>query len=422
MDRLSERKLLNAGLVRLTPHLIERYSKCLDSIGLEPVESERIDVDGIGVSPQVAAQRGNPYYLCNGLANPLAVIISPDQYNKPVFYPPYSWMRPLMRAVFDKYHKEIIDVTGTHAISCEVENGLSTFSNADDLFLLSELNVVLHIEELQAAAARQAALLEQFQEGNQCLGEDLCDSIIQSRHEHGDLRKRRIAMPPLAFSSFADFYTVAFGGAAVLRHVDGIDLLVLESEEEYSKMKNRKKLPGQSVLYLYDEDFKLFEKLNKADWVNVPVDHYRSDPRILEYKKELLLADALCDCERGIDWRAMTKSARKALLQKYEDRVPPIYFELERFAAGLRNGRLPSFSQELGYFLAEPSDKLPPQTQEVVWILLTRREPRNLLALYTVDKNAFLKRYNSWSDAKREWAAGYLAERYQHKHRLQHLQ
>lgn len=421
MDRLVERKLMNAGLVRLTPHLLERYNQCLVSMGQKPADGEHIDVDGVGVSPQVVAQRGEPHYLCNGLANPLALIVSPEQYNKPVYFPIYSWQRPLMRAFFDKYHREIIDVSGTHAISIDLENGLSTFENPDDLFLLNEVTAVPHIEELEVAFAAQAALIKTFSEDHNCLGEDLCDEIIASRHAHGDLRKRRIAMEPMTFDSFDSFYTVAFGGAAVLRHVDGTDLLILENEQEFAKVKSKKKMPG-TALYLYDEDYRAFERLFKAHWLTVPLEYYKENPKAVEYKKELLLADALCDCEETVDWRSLTKAARKALLQRHGEKVPAIYFELERFGAALHNGRTPNCSQELGFFLAEPSMALPPQTQEVLWTLLTRREPRNLLALYTVDKNAFFARYNQWSDAKREWASGYLAERYKHQHRLSQLQ
>ncbi len=417
MDRLIARDLLNAGLVRLTPHLAERYSRCLSSMGLEPAVEEHLEVDGVGMSPQVAAQRGNPHYLCNGLANPLALIVCPEQYNKPVFYPIYSWQRPLMRALFDKYHRSIIDITGTHAISIELENGLSTFESPEDLLLLTEVTAIPRTEELADAAVAQAALVADFSQGQQCLDEDLCDKIVTSRKTFGNLGKRQIVMEPMTFDSFADFYTVAFGGAAVLRHVDGIDLLILENKEEFDKVKGKRGLQGQAF-YLFDGEFRLFNKLSKARWVTVPIDLYRTDTRLLEFKKELLLADALCDCEETINWRGLTKSAHKALLQKHTESVPEIYFELERFAAALRNGKMPDFSMELAHFLAEPSDKLPPQTQEVVWTLLTRREPRNLLALYTVDKNAFLARYNQWSDAKQQWAADYLAARYQHKHRL----
>ena len=421
MQRLIQRHLLNDGLVRLTPHLIARYNECLASVGLAPTELKEIDVDGLGVSPQVAKERDDPHYLCNGLANPLALILTPEQFNKPCFYPIYSWQRSLMRALYDRYPKEIADVTGTHPIAVEIDSGLSTLEGPEDLLLLTTIQAIPHVEKIAEAASEQSGLLASFLEDLNCLREDVCDSLVINRKKYGDLRKRRIAMNPISFESYDDFYTINFGGAAVLRHVDGTDLLILENEDAFSKIKaDKRRLGSAQVYHLFDPGFALFDKLLKSKWIKIPIKQYREDPKLLEFKKELLLADALCDCEEctSTNWRALSGSARKALLQKHEDKVPAIYFELERFAAALKAGRVFNTTPELSHFLAQPCDTLHPDTQTVLWTLLTHREPRNLLALYTVDKNAFLERYEGWGDAKREWAADYLVERYRHQHRV----
>jgi hypothetical protein len=417
MEKLIKRELLNAGLVRLTPHLVERYNTCLGAMGLPPTTLSEIDVDGMGVSPQIAKERGNPHYLCNGLSNPLAVIVSPDQYDKPPYYPIFSWQRSLMRTVFDKNSKSIRDITGTHAIGIDIENGLSTFEGPEDLLLLTEITAIPHIEELAEAASEQGRLLAEFSDGLNCLREDLCDAVVSSRKAHGDLRKRKLDMRPINFDSFDDFYTIAFGGAAVLRHVDGEDLLILENEEAFKNIK-RRKLGSAKVFYLHDAEFALFEKLKKSKWIHVPVKRYRRDPKLLEFKRELLLADALCDCEEQVNWRTLTRAARTALMLKHGDKVPVIYSEIERFAAALKANRVLNLSPELEHFLAEPSENMSPDTQRVLWMLLTHREQRNLLALYTVDKNAFLARYETWSEAKQEWAADYLVVRYKHHYRM----
>lgn len=418
MDKLIARQLWNAGLVRLTPHLVARYNDCLASLGLPQTALTEIDIDGVGMSPQVAKEIGNPYYLCNGFANPLAIIVSPEQYDKPVYHWIFSWQRTLMRMLFDKNQKPIRDVTGTHAIGIDLEDGLSTFEGPEDLLLLTEITAVPHIEELAQAASEQQKLITNYNDDLSCLKEDVCDAIVMSRKAHGDLRRRTIDMRALTFDSFDDFYTVAFGGAAVLRHVNGENLLIVENEDVFKKI-NRKKLGSAKVFHLNDPDFALFDTLTKAKWVNVPITRYRRDPKLLEFKKELLIADALCDCEEQVNWRALTSAARKSLMLKHREKVPAIYFELERFAAGLKAGRTLNVSAELEHFLAEPSEKMPPETQQVLWILLTRREPRNLLALYSADKNAFVARYEGWSAAKQEWAADYLVERYQHHHKNQ---
>jgi len=97
----------------------------------------------------------------------------------------------------------------------------------------------------------------------------------------------------------------------------------------------------------------------------------------------------------------------------HTDKIPVIYYELERFVAALRSGiTVPEISRELWYYLATPSDGLPPGTREVLWILLTRKEPRNVLEAYTRDKNRFLVWYEALSDVAQKWVAEYLAKHY----------
>lgn len=419
MEKLIEKKLLGAGLVRLTPHLVIRYNEALISMGLQPTALTEIDIDGVGASPQIAEELGDPYYLCNGLANAIAIIVTPEQYDKPVFSPLFSWQRPLLRSLFDKNQRQIRDITATHAIGIDLEDGLSIFEGPEDLLLLTEITAVPHIDELSAAADEQAQLVANYSEGLNCLTEECCDALVMSRKAHGDLRKRKLDLVPVRFDTFEDFYAVAFGGAAVLRHVDSVsdNLLILEDEQAFKNIQ-KKKLGSAKAYYLHDPEFPLLEKLKKAHWIKVPITRYHNEPELLEFKKELLLADALCDCESKINWRTLTGPARKTLLNKYRERVPEIYFELERFAAAFKAGRQMQLSLELECFLMEPTDRVSPETQKVLWTLLTHREPRNLLAAYTVDKNAFLARYLTWSEAKQTWAADYLAVRYKHQHQL----
>jgi hypothetical protein len=419
MQKLIDRKLLNAGLVHLTAHLVVRYNACLESMGLTPTALSEIDIDGVGWSPQVAQEIGNPHYLCNGLANPVAIIITPDQYDMPVFSPIYSWQRPLLRALFDKNQKQIRDITATHPVGIDLEDGISSFRGPEDLLLINEIIAVPHIEKLAEAAEEQAKLVTTFSEGLNSLIEDNCDALITSRRANGDLRRRKLDLKQVSFDTFDDFYTIAFGGAAVLRDVEtnGDNVLVLEDEEAFNNI-DKKKLGSAKVFYLYDAEFRLLEKLKKAKWVAVPLRRYHEEPALLDFKKELLLADALCDCEPDVNWRSLSSGARKGLLNKHADKVPEIYFELERFGAAQKAGRQLGLSLELEAFLAEPTERMPPETQKVLWTLLTHREPRNLLALYTVDVNAFLQRYSNWGEAKRTWAADYLAARYKHQHRI----
>jgi hypothetical protein len=409
---LIHKGLFNAGLVKLTPTMVARYNRCLVSMGHQPTERKVIQVDGIGWSPQVARERRDPYYLHNGPSNPTAIIISPDQYKKPVYVPPFSWLRGAMRQVFEKYHREIIDTTATHVISIDFENGLSSFDGPLDLLLLTSVVAKPDTGNLAEAAVQQRQLVAQFMDGLNCLVTEPRDALIASQSAYGDLRRRRLEMGSVPFDLFSDFYTVAFGGGAVLRGVLDTDLLVLEDKDTYDSVVGAGPTHNAKICYLHDESAKHIDLLREAGMLTLPVDHFRADPKILEDKKDLLLSLSLCDCE-GEDWNTCTSSKRKSLLKKHGEKVDPLFFELERYAAALRRGPVaPEPSVALWHFLAEPSERLPPGTREVLWILLTHRDPRNLLELYTHDKNRFLEHYGTWSDAKQQWAADYLAARY----------
>ncbi|OGG59744.1 hypothetical protein A2765_04110 [Candidatus Kaiserbacteria bacterium RIFCSPHIGHO2_01_FULL_56_24] len=416
MNYLIEKGLLNTGLVELTPTMLGRYNEALVSLGIEPTARKRIFVDGAGWSHEVAREKKDDHYLCSGsLINPVAIIVTPAQYKKPVFYPSFSWMRRALRLVFDKYHREIYDTTTTHPITLDCENGLSSLECPGDLLLLSEIVLKPSDGNLTAIASEQGELIERFREGLNCLEPDVCDAIVSHRREHGDLRKRRLGMHPVTFDFCNDFYTVAFDGVAVIRSVQGSDMLIIEDERRFEETLRNEDCASSSPWYLYDDSKKRdpIKHLTGAGLIDLPLKAFRENPGILAVKKDLMLALALCDCEEGLDWDRCTPGKRKALYSKHIDRVPLIA-ELEHFAAEVHKGSAGrELSMELWQFLAAPAEHVPPPTQEVLWILLTRREPQNILELYTYDKNAFVKLYKQWSDTKQKWVAGYLAARYE---------
>ena len=411
---LIRRGLLYQGLVELTPVLIERYNDCLRSMGIEPTARKSIFVDGAGWSPQIASDMKDPYYLCCGsLLSPGAIIVTPDQYKKPVYYPAFSWMRGAMRLVFEKYHREIIDITATHAVSFDCENGLSVLESPDDLLLLSAVTMKPNTGHIAEAATEQISLIARFSEGLNCLETAVRDELVAHRKRFGDLRKRKLDIQPIVFDLFNDFYTVALGGAAVVRGVDGVDLLVLEDARQFESIKGKDLGNTAKVCLLDDADGSAFHLLAKAGIIEIPIQRFRAEPKILEEKKDLLLSLSLCDCEEDVGWMECTSAKRKSLVKKHAGKVPHLFSELERYAAAVRrNGETPKLTDELWYFLAVPSARLPPSTQEVITILLTRKEPRNILDLYICDKNRFYARYGEWSEAKQKWAAMYIHARY----------
>jgi len=412
-DYLIERGLANAGLVELTPLLIERYNKALVSMGIEPTKCRTVFIDGAGWSPQVAAEKGNPWYLCDGFTNPTAIIISPDQFKRPVYMPAFSWIRSVLRVVFETYHREIIDITSTDVVTLDFELGITKLESPVDFLLLSEILVKPYSGDLLLRAREQQKLIDEFLENLNCLEAEYREPLIQHRTRYGDLCKRRFFMDEIHSPLARDFWTMAQGGAAVIRNVDGQDLLILEEKDIYETALQSPAPKNAQVLYIYDQRSKPFDMLSKAGMLVLPIESFKSDPNILQEKKEILLALTIGECEPEFDWSAASSVKQNAVVQRNEDKIPAIFHELERFAARLRAGEsVPSVSPDLWFYLASPAEHLPPGTREVLWILLTRKEPRNILESYTRDKNRFLVWYASLSDMAQKWVAQYLEKRY----------
>lgn len=405
---LLSRGLINGGLVELTPTMIDRYNDCLESLGIERTERKKVFVDGVGWSPQVAQETKNPYYLCaGGIVNPVAIILSPDQYKKPVYQPLFSWMRGAMRLFFEKYHREIHDITGTHAITIDFEDRLTSLTCAYDLLYLSAVELVPNTDQLAEHAEEQKALVAECMEGVRCLDFDVRSRIVAHRKKYGDLRHRRLAVQSVAFDFCNDFHTVAFGGATVIRGVLGEDLLIVHDSESV----NLCEMPAHSrALFFEDESHEWAERLRKAQMLEVPIAKYQKFPELLERKRSLLLGMTLCDCDPAVDWETITEARRKTLVEKHKDKVPEIFQELERFMVQVRRGDAPKVSQDLWFFLAEPCDHVPPPTQEVLWILLAEKQPLRVLNLYRHVKQRFYREYSTWSLKKQEWVAAYIAK------------
>ena len=414
MQRLIDRGLLQAGLVHLgTPELVGRYNECLTALGIPPTKRDQIHIDGIGWSPEVAEEHEERFYLCHGLANPLAVIVSPEQYKKPVYFPVFSWERGLMRLIFETYHREITDITATHSISFDLENCLTRIKSPLDLLLLAEITADPDTNGISGASEMQKRLIADFLEGINCLKKGYpYKTLVDHALQFGDLRRRSLSLQPVTFNLFNDFYTVAFNGAAVLRKVGERDILVLEDDSTYQAVDLRHS-GDADIYYLHNPSHDLITHLARENWLVLPEEEYRKNSNLLEDKREQLLAQLVLDLDPGLAWNQLRPAQRKQLVGRYDGQIPEIYFELEKAIAMLRrNGRLPKLSDELWQFLAVPAEHLHPSTKEVLWMLLTRRDPRNLLELYTYDKNYFLTLYLAWPESKREWGATYLAVRY----------
>lgn len=413
MERLERLGLFGEGLVPVaTPALVGRYNETLADLGIAPTELSEFHVDGMGWSPEIAVERGKRYYLSHGMAHPLAIVVSPDQRNKPVYAPFASYDRRLMKAYFDRFLPEIADVTRDAALWLDFDRHLSRFTSPRDLLLVDYVTIRSNAGRLTQAAREQRGLVERFQ--NEELGwfdAALRSRIVESATVHGDLRFRRLDIPELRFDEVGTFYTGLFGGTFVLRSLKHAEhLLILQDEEEMKKLAE----PGENAWLLADGN--LVVRLMEEDVVGLDMDWYRRDLGVLREKLGYISGDAICRADPEVDFAELTLPQQRQRIEALGDAVPETYFELERLIVQLERGTVDAgdVSPELRLLLLHPHDRFAPGSSErdVIWQLLCRLSDLDILRLYVVDKEAFFEAYRSWPESKKRWAAGRIAGTY----------
>lgn len=410
--------LFGRGLIPVEGVLVERYNACLQDMGMAKTALASFNVDGWGWSPEVADERNDPYYLSHGIANPFAIIVSPEQYRKPVYFSFHSFDRLLMQKVFEWARTQIADLTTQSAIWLDIDNEIANYTSPEDLLMNDSIVVRFSTPgRMMRAAREQRQLVRRFTESPNAWSDDaLRAQIIASAAQDGDLRFRSLIIPDMTFSDIRSFYCRAFDGVFVFRDIAHKDyVMILESGEMLSAVGRRK----NQILHIDDPQVLsvlLAEGLAeiRIEWLQENIPYLK---RVLEY----LFVEAFSAAYGHESLGECNSAKQKACLKQFkaEGKLPEAYEELERLVKRLNRQEVRSLermSDALQAMLAQPCATLPEHVREVVWRLLVRLSPLDVLNLYAYDKKHFFKCYQSWPESKKMWAVAFLKKAYVPKH------
>jgi len=413
MQLLVHAGLHGAGLIEIsTPVLVGRYNGCLERLGIEPTKLDRFRIDGVGWSPEVAEEKENASYLCHGVANQMAVILTPDQRRAPIYHPFSSFERRMVDAFFSMFEVEIADITATNGIALTIDQGLTELVSPQDILLIDHVDLHAATDGILGEQARhQAALVDRFMNKKEAwFDPTLRAEIARSAAEVGDLRSRAIEMKEMSFGDLRSFYSIAFGGVFVIRTEPGLEDLLVVQDKDLLPPRTR---AVKNMFWVSDP--KLVHHLFDLGILTVNFEWFRDNPKDLDYKMECLAIDALASSEEGLDFGKLTAAQRKKMLVGIRNKVPDTYFELERLKRRLARGTLPDWqdlSRDALLVLMHPSGALEPWYREVVWRLICNLTQHDPLRLYVADKNTFFTHYQSWPASKRVWAVHTVSRLY----------
>ena len=389
MDSLKASGLFSSGFVHVdTDELVGRYNECLESMGIEPTSLQEFCIDGIGWSPEIAEEKQDPNYLCHGVANPMAIVLTPDQHNKPVCVSQYSFERDLMQAYFRAYARELADITADSAVWLDMEEGISHYRSPYELLLLGDVQVrTTAIGILQAACNDQQTLVSRFNEpGEGWFDTALRQAILASARKHGDLRERHVFIPEMTFSATKVFHARAFGGVFVLRGLAVNNFMIFEDANLVPDEER-----GHTLVYPV-AGLRWLMLLLQDGILKINLQFYAANPEELRRIQECILATTVCHHHEELNFSELTSGQKKSFIKKYGDEIPELYFELDVLLRQLETGVIPALedlSPSLQAAIAHPPQSTPQPVRTVLWQLLTTATPVDTWRVYRYNKSLF---------------------------------
>ncbi|WP_422104730.1 DUF6638 family protein [Winogradskyella sp.] len=402
MNKLKEANLYRSELIPVSGKLVERYNKCLKTLGFKTTKLESFSIDGVGWSPEIAEEKNNIHYLNHGDANPHGIIISPLQKGKPVYLPFHSFDRDMMRHIFKTHGKKINDITRDSAICIDFDQDIDVFYEPLDVLRYEDVTINFRlIDNLEEKQKEQLQLVEKFRTGNNFIDERIHNELLDSAKTYGDLRNRDLKLHPLQFSTDS-FYTRAFDGVYLLR--DFIKpILVFESEAIY---KEAIKDTVHDVLIYHIGQPELVDKLKSHIIIECDLEYMVGTPnyeRIKKFELYQLLKDAEHPIKDILDSKSLFKSYLNKIDIKSRKQIMGVELYLERLERSNAYKLEDMVDQAIYFALHQPHSSLSTKHRDLIHRLLINISPKDVLFLYWYDKEQFYKSYETWDDSFRDW-------------------
>lgn len=402
MNKLKQANLYRSELIPVSGKLVERYNKCLKTLGFTETKLKSFSIDGVGWSPEVAEEKKDTQYLNHGDANPHGIIISPLQKGKPVYLPFHSFDREMMQHIFRTHGQKINDITRDSAICIDFDQDIDVFYEPLDVLKYDDVSITFRlIDNLEDKQKQQLRLVDKFKRDNNFIDEAIHQELLESAKTYGDLRHRDLKLHPLHFTT-GSFYTRAFDGVYVLR--DFIKpIVVFESKDVY---KEAIKDTVHDVLIYHIAQPELVDKLKDHIIIQCDLEYMVTTPNYDRIKK-FELNQFLKDTEHPINEILSNKVLFKSYLNKIDIKARKHIMGVELYLEKLERSnayKVEDMVEQSMYFaLHQPHSSLSAEHRDLIHKLLINIAPKDVLFLYWYDKEQFYKSYETWNDSFKDW-------------------
>lgn len=402
MQKLKAANLYRSELIKVSGKLVERYNKCLKTLGFTETKLKSFSIDGIGWSPEVAEEKNNLQYLNHGDANPHGIIISPLQKGKPVYLPFHSFDKEMMKHVFRTHGAKINDITRDSAICIDFDQDIDVFYEPLDVLKYKDVTITFRlIDNLTQVQKEQLKLVATFKTGHNFIDEDMQKALLDSAKTYGDLRNRDLFLHPLQFS-VSSFYSRAFGGVYVLR--DFIKTIVVFIDE--TAHKEAIKDTTHDVLIYHISQPELIDKLKDHIIIECRLEDAIKTPNYERIKKYELV-QFIDKPEHPINHILNNKTLFRSYLNKIDIKARKQVMGVELYLEKLEQSNAHKIEdlvdQQMYFALHQPHSSLSIAHRDLIHKLLIDVAPKDVLFMYWYDKELFYNIYKTWDDTFKDW-------------------
>lgn len=402
MNKLKQANLYRSELIPVSGKLVERYNKCLKTLGFKETKLTSFSIDGMGWSPEIAEEKKNAHYLNHGEANPQGIIISPLQKGKPVHLPFHSFDRDMMQHIFRTHGSKINDITRDSAICIDFDQDIDVFYEPLDILKYDDVSISFRlIDNLEEKQKEQLQLIDKFRTDNNFIDEKIHEELLDSAKTYGDLRNRDLNLHSLHYTT-GSFYTRAFGGVYLLR--DFIQtIVVFESKDSY---KEAIKDTIHDVLIYHIDQPELVEKLKSHIIIECDLEYMVTTPnydRIKKFELYHKLEQPEHPIKEILDSKALFKSYLNKINIEARKQVMGVELYLEKLERSNAYKIEDMVDQSVYFALHQPHSSLSSEHRDLIHKLLINIAPKDVLFLYWYDKEQFYKNYETWDASFQDW-------------------
>ncbi|MBP1883530.1 DUF6638 family protein [Sinorhizobium mexicanum] len=412
MKRLLEAELVYGRLLDISePHLVARYNKALEGLGLQRTALDHFSIDMTGFSPEIADELGDLDYLDPNRVNRRFIILTPAQADLPVVHTSFSNTAALMHEFFNANSRAINAVTIKDALYGEIEDSVSVVEDIDDLLSINEVRFrVLSAEDMLGKATELRELVDRLKKVPTAWADDaMLNRMVELAKVTGDIRQNALVPNELVFRHDA-FWANHFGGIYVFLDQKTTTVICDPSVPGF-----RRSRPWQVSYIAINDHARIYEFLARTNRLQLPQASWVQESGLFQHRADMIIRGLISDADPTADlmnadriWLQTWIHRNAALVSR--DGTYPFLQEMARTIAATGTITMAEVPPEHRFLLVRAAPMHPDQ-----WLvnrLISELVPRDFVSRFVFDKQGFYGAYEHFSEKFREYVVATLTSTY----------